>query len=81
MILTFNTVTGFDVPIPGIPAIPGQPLRLITDGFVCESGSEQGARLSKLCRRDQCLAPANKETADFLGLQFIAPAKGGKGDA
>lgn len=78
MILRFDPVPGYEVPLPGYPVTVGQPLRLVTPGTECDAASEVGRRLSKLAIRDGSVAPADKATADALGLPFEAPAKGGK---
>lgn len=53
----------FDQKTRGYPAIE--------DGAAIDSDSKEGKRLAELCKRDGCLWPANKETADFCGVEFV----------
>lgn len=41
------------------------------DPFECDSDTPRGQRLIKMVRRDQCLWPADKETADACSVPFV----------
>lgn len=45
------------------PAVP--------EAFECEADSDMGRRLVKIVRRDQCLWPADLETAEACGIKFV----------
>lgn len=70
-------------PTPGtMPEYVGRELLVSEDGkrgsllataapYVCPT-EEVAARLVHLCRRDDCLTPANVETARLCGVSFVA---------
>jgi hypothetical protein len=87
MKLRFCPRDGALVPDPRFPRIPGQPVRRV--GFAADGSPEQGGtefdsedpavrRLVKLVVRDGALAPADKATAAFCGVNFEAPAQTAK---
>jgi hypothetical protein len=41
------------------------------EAFEIDSDSDAGRRLAKLCRRDACLWPADKATAEACGVEFV----------
>ncbi len=47
-------------------AFPAAP-----DPFCCDSDSDTGRRLTKLCTRDGSLWPADRETAEHCGVDFV----------
>lgn len=52
--------------------LPGRP-------YECEAGSKEAARCVKLFRRDGDLLPADKATADYLGVEFEKSTSNEKG--
>jgi hypothetical protein len=56
----------FDAKTRGYPAIE--------DAVEVDSDSDRGRRLAELCRRDGSLWPANRETAEFCGVEFVEVA-------
>jgi hypothetical protein len=54
-------------------AIDGGRFAYPADGrpFRCKPGSATAQRLMKLLRRDQALWPADKETAEHCGVEFV----------
>jgi hypothetical protein len=54
----------FDAKTRGYPATE--------EPYVVDADSDSGRRLAELCRRDQSLWPANKETAEACGVEFVA---------
>ena len=51
------------------PSTRSYPANELPDSY--DSESREGKRLKKLVRREQCLFPANKETAQFCGVPFV----------
>lgn len=77
------------VRMPGVGrGAPGQPVPYVGRAFdaktrgypateepyAVDADSDSGRRLAELCRRDQSLWPADKETAEACGVEFVVVA-------
>lgn len=75
--------------VPYVPLAVGQPARYIgrkhdpSTGnypltgkpFECDSETKEARRCVKFVRRGDCV-PADKQTAEFCGVPWVAPKKG-----